>query len=223
MCLLFFSYFSCIFACALFFFESHARPALPLFVAFFDALFEAPLFEAPCSRRLEQRALFEASPCSSGALFEAPCCSRHLVRGALFEAPCSRRLDVRRALFEAPCSRRLVRGALFKAPRKTRLVRRAFVQGVHEKANTSARAHSLQVRKRVCTSSPKAKKRVCTRKPTFPFKRIRLGEETCMHEKANTSVKARSLGRGNVYARESHHFNSNAFPPGGETCIHEFA
>ena len=115
------------------------------------------------------------------------------------------------------------RESRIKAPRTTRLVRRAFVQGVHEKANTSARAHSLQVRKRVCTSSPKAKKRVCTRKPTFPFKRIRLGEETCMHEKANTSVKARSLGRGNVYARESHHFNSNAFPPGGETCIHEFA
>ena len=94
---------------------------------------------------------------------------------------------------------------------------------MHEKANTSARAHSLQVRKRVCTSSPEARKRVCTRKPTLPFKRIRLGEETCMHEKANTSVKTRSLGRGNVYARESHHFNSNAFTPGGGTCIHEFA
>ena len=78
---------------------------------------------------------------------------------------------------------------------------------MHEKASTSVKAlsiqtgnvyaresqhfnsrHSLETRKRVCTSSHKAKKRV------------RLGEETCMHGKANTSIRARSLRQGNVYA-----------------------
>ena len=92
---------------------------------------------------------------------------------------------------------------------------------MHEKASTSVKAqsiqtgnvyaresqhfnsrHSLEARKRVCTSSHKAKKRV------------RLGEETCMHGKANTSFRACSLGRETVYARESHHINSNAFRPG---------
>ena len=110
-----------------------------------------------------------------------------------------------------------------KPTRQLERVRLGEETCMHEKAITSIQTRSPRVGERVYTSSPKARKRVCTRKPTFQFKRIRQGEETCMHEKANTSVKARSLGRGNVYARESHHFNSNAFPPGGETCIHEFA
>ena len=85
---------------------------------------------------------------------------------------------------------------------------------MHEKANTSfgnayAREsqhfnsrHSLEARKRVCTSSHEAKKRV------------RLSEEACMHGKANTSIRACSLGRETIYAQESHHINANAFRPG---------
>ena len=51
---------------------------------------------------------------------------------------------------------------------------------MHEKANTSRKAHSLE-----------AKKRVCTRKPTRQSRRMRLR-------------------RGNVYARESQHFGQGA-------------
>ena len=96
---------------------------------------------------------------------------------------------------------------------------------MHEKANTSGKAHS-----------PEARKRVCTRKPTRQSRRIRLRRRKCMHEIANTFVEAHSpearantsdrthslqtkkrvctrmptrqvtrtrLRRGNVYAREN--------------------
>ena len=112
---------------------------------------------------------------------------------------------------------------------------------MHEKANTSIEAHSLEARNRVCTRKPTRqsrrmrlrrgnvyaresqhfgqgaihsnRKRVCTRSHKAK-KRVRLEEETCMRGKANTSFRACSLGRETVYARESHHINSNAVRPG---------
>ena len=61
---------------------------------------------------------------------------------------------------------------------------------MHEKANTSRKAHSLE-----------ARNRVCTRKPALRSRRNPFKQETCMHEKANTSTQGIRLRRGNVYAR----------------------
>ena len=98
-CACFFSYFSCIFACALFFFESLARPSTPcskrLVLSLVRRLVRRFVRRLVLSlvlrlvRRLVRRLLWRLVwRLVRGALFEAPC-SRRLVRGALFEAPCA--------------------------------------------------------------------------------------------------------------------------------------
>ena len=117
---------------------------------------------------------------------------------------------------------------------------------MHEKANTSANAYSLEARNRVCTRKPKqsfecirvnaqegnhfmlrafarTRTHVCIGMQSFKLRAFARGEETCMHEKANTSLTHFHFHKGNVFAWQVPIHQFKCIRSSEETCMHEKA